>query len=163
LLASDGAEADAWFVRALELHAVTRHRFETARTQLLYGEVLRRARRKTEARGHLREALATFEGLGARMWAERALAELRATGATARKRDESTRGELTAQELQIVRLVALGQTNPDVAAQLFVSPKTVQYHLRKVFAKLGIASRIELTGLVVRGQIPGALATADAA
>jgi DNA-binding NarL/FixJ family response regulator len=99
-----------------------------------------------------------FQSLGARIWAERALGELRATGATARRRDDSSRDELTPQELQIVRLVAIGKTNPEVAGELFVSPKTVQYHLRKVFGKLGIASRIELTRLVAQGEIAGAVA-----
>ena len=87
-----------------------------------------------------------FEGIGARLWAERARGELNATGETARKRDDSTRDDLTPQELRIAQLVAGGATNRDVAAQLFVSPKTVEYHLHKVFLKLGVKSRIELVG-----------------
>ena len=117
---------------------------DRARAQLHYGEHLRRERRRIDARVHLREAVAAFERLGARPWVERAARELRATGETARKRDVSPLAELTPQELQVARLVGAGATNKAVAAQLFVSPKTVEYHLRKVFAKLGIASRSEL-------------------
>ena len=103
-------------------------------------------RRRTDARVHLRTALDVFEGVGVPDWAERARAELQATGETARKRDPSTLDDLTPQELRIARLVSQGATNRDVAAQLFVSPKTVEYHLRKVFLKLGISSRVELLG-----------------
>jgi DNA-binding CsgD family transcriptional regulator len=117
---------------------------EHARTELLYGEWLRRERRRTDARGHLRTALEAFRALGAVPWAERAEAELRATGETARKRDVSAVEQLTPQELQIAGLVAGGLTNKEIAAQLFLSPRTVDYHLRKVFTKLGIASRTEL-------------------
>jgi DNA-binding NarL/FixJ family response regulator len=99
---------------------------------------------RTEARGHRRNALATFEGLGTPLWADRARAELEATGITARKRDPSALDTLTPQELRIARLVAVGTSNRDVAARLFLSPKTVEYHLRKVFLKLGISSRVEL-------------------
>ena len=117
---------------------------ERARTELLYGEWLRRERRRTDARGHLRNALEIFRTLGAAPWAERAEAELRATGETARKRDVSAVETLTPQELQIAGLVTEGLTNKEIAAQLFLSPRTVDYHLRKVFTKLGIASRSEL-------------------
>jgi len=117
---------------------------QRARTELLYGEWLRRARRRTDARGHLRTALELFRTLGAVPWAERAEAELRATGETARKRDVSAAEQLTPQELQIAGLVTEGLTNKDIAAQLFLSPRTVDYHLRKVFTKLGITSRTEL-------------------
>jgi DNA-binding CsgD family transcriptional regulator len=117
---------------------------EQARTEVLYGEWLRRERRRTEARGHLRTALEVFRTLGAVPWAERAEAELRATGETARKRDVSAVERLTPQELQIAGLVTGGLTNKEIAAQLFLSPRTVEYHLRKVFTKLGIASRSEL-------------------
>jgi DNA-binding CsgD family transcriptional regulator len=117
---------------------------DRARVHLHYGEHLRRERRRIDARVELRTALEGFEGLGASPWAERARRELRATGETARKRDTSPLAELTPQELQVARLVSEGATNKAVAAQLFVSPKTVEYHLRKVFAKLGIASRSEL-------------------
>jgi DNA-binding CsgD family transcriptional regulator len=117
---------------------------ERARTELLYGEWLRRERRRADARAHLRAALELFQRLGAAPWAERAEAELRATGETARKRDPFAAAELTPQELQIAGLVADGLTNREIAAQLFLSPRTVDYHLRKVFTKLGIGSRTEL-------------------
>jgi DNA-binding CsgD family transcriptional regulator len=118
-----------------------------ARTELLYGEWLRRQRRRIDARRHLRSALERFGALGTAPWETRARAELRASGETARRRDPSTRDQLTPQELQIARLVATGKTNPEVAAQLFLSPRTIDYHLRKVFAKLEIASRAELGGI----------------
>jgi DNA-binding CsgD family transcriptional regulator len=153
MLATDGDAADHLFAEAVELHAQDVPAFERARTQLAYGERLRRDRRKTDARAQLRVALDTFEGLGAALWAERARGELRATGETARKRDASTVDDLTPQELRIATLVAAGASNRDVAAQIFVSPKTVEYHLRKVFLKLGVASRVELA------RIP--LASAD--
>jgi DNA-binding CsgD family transcriptional regulator len=117
---------------------------ERARTELLYGEWLRRQRRRQEARVHLRAALELFRTMGARLFAERAEAELRATGETARRRDPSTLDDLTPQELQIAALVAEGMTNREIAGQLFLSPRTIDYHLRKVFSKLGIASRTQL-------------------
>jgi DNA-binding CsgD family transcriptional regulator len=118
--------------------------FQQARTELLFGEWLRRERRRQEARVHLRAALELFRGLGTAPWEQRAEAELRATGETARKRDISAADQLTPQELQIAGLVAGGQTNKEIAAQLFLSPRTVDYHLRKVFTKLGITSRTDL-------------------
>jgi DNA-binding CsgD family transcriptional regulator len=118
--------------------------FQRARTELLYGEWLRRERRRQDARAHLRSALETFRSLGAAPWAERAEGELRATGETARRRAPETLDQLTPQELQIAGLVAEGHTNKDIAGQLYISPRTVDYHLRKVFAKLGISSRTEL-------------------
>jgi DNA-binding CsgD family transcriptional regulator len=123
---------------------------QRARTELLYGEWLRRERRRTEARVHLRAALEQFRTLGAVPWADRAEAELRATGETARKRDPSAVEQLTPQELQIVGLVIEGLANKEIAAQLYLSPRTVDYHLRKVFIKLGITSRTEL----VRDGLP---------
>ena len=143
LLGSDG-EAQADFEAALRLHADANRPFDHARTALLYGEFLRRLRRRQDAREHLRLALEGFERLRAEPWAERARTELRATGETARKRDSGAGGELTPQETQVARLVSAGLSNKDVAAQLFLSPRTVEYHLRKVFQKLGIASRAEL-------------------
>ena len=113
----------------------------------MYGEHLRRERRRSEARDHLREAVELFAQLGAAPWEERARAELRATGESARKRDPSTIDLLTPQELQIARLVSEGQTNKEVAAQLFLSPRTIDYHLRKVFQKLRISSRAQLSKL----------------
>jgi DNA-binding NarL/FixJ family response regulator len=122
---------------------------------LLYGEALRRARRRAEAREHLRAAFTTFGQLGASPWAERARTELRASGETARQRDPSTLDQLTPQELQIVRFVGQGATNRDVAAQLFLSPRTIDYHLRQVFTKLGISSRAELIRLHVGERVAG--------
>ena len=111
--------------------------FLQARTELLYGEWLRRERQRREARRHLRRAADLFRQVGAPPWEERAEAELRATGETARRRDPSTLDQLTPQELQIAGLVAAGMTNRQIAAQLFLSPRTIDYHLRKVFSKLG--------------------------
>jgi DNA-binding CsgD family transcriptional regulator len=143
-LLSQGAAAEHEFADASRLHSEVDRPFDQARTELLYGEFLRRERRRTEARQHLRAVLETFERLQAEPWAERARAELRASGETARKRDPSTLADLTPQELQIARLVGEGFSNKDVAGQLFLSPRTVEYHLRKVFMKLGISSRGEL-------------------
>jgi DNA-binding CsgD family transcriptional regulator/tetratricopeptide (TPR) repeat protein len=155
MLSADGDAADRLFREALEHHADDVPAYERARTQLAHGERLRRERRKTDARTQLRAALDVFDGLGAALWAERARGELRATGETARKRDASTIDDLTPQELRIASLVAAGASNRDVAAQIFVSPKTVEYHLRKVFLKLGVASRIELARIPLAMQAQG--------
>ena len=148
-LLSPDAKAEEHFQDAVQRHAGGGRPFDAARTELRYGEWLRRQRRRTDARGHLRTALETFERLGARPWAELAAGELRASGETARRRDESAIGSLTPQELQIVRIVREGATNREIAAQLFLSPRTVDYHLHKVFTKLGISSRAELIRLEV--------------
>jgi DNA-binding CsgD family transcriptional regulator len=139
----DDGSAEAHYTRALEL-ADALPPFERARTELLYGEWLRRERRRVDARPHLRTALETFHQLGVPAWEDRARRELRASGESARKRDPSTLGQLTPQELQIARLVSDGLTNREVGAQLYLSPRTIDYHLRKVFSKLGIASRTDL-------------------
>jgi DNA-binding CsgD family transcriptional regulator/tetratricopeptide (TPR) repeat protein len=144
LLAPSSELAEPLFLEALSQQREHGQPFERARTELAYGEFLRRAQRRTEARVQLRAALATFEGLNTPLWAERARAELEATGITARKRDPSTLDTLTPQELRIAKLVAGGATNREIANQLFLSPKTVEYHLRKVFLKLGVSSRVEL-------------------
>jgi DNA-binding CsgD family transcriptional regulator len=144
LLADTPEQAIAHYEDALRLHSSAATSYSRARTQLLYGELLRRERQRTAAREQLRPALATFEEERAALWAERAGAELRATGETARRRDPSTIAQLTPQEEQIARLVAEGGSNKEIAAQLFLSPRTVEYHLRKVFSKLGITSRAEL-------------------
>jgi DNA-binding CsgD family transcriptional regulator len=138
------AQASDHFEHALRLHEGDGTAFDRARTELVYGEVLRRDKKRSEARRHLRSALATFEQFNAALWAERASSELRATGETARKRDPSTLAQLTPQEQQIAVLVSEGGSNKEIAAQLFLSPRTVEYHLRKVFQKLGISSRAEL-------------------
>jgi DNA-binding CsgD family transcriptional regulator len=145
-LTAPADEADAHFEAAIG-GADGAGSLDRARIHLHYGEYLRRERRRIDARVHLRAAFDGFEWLGAGPWAERALRELRATGEKARKRHLSPLAELTPQEIQVARLVGEGATNKDVASQLFVSPKTVEYHLRKVFAKLGISSRMELVGL----------------
>ena len=147
LLSDDESESERLFLEALDAHADASRPFEHARTELAYGEFLRRARRRVEARDHLRAALDSFETLGATLWAERARVELRASGQTARKRDPSTRNTLTEQELQIARFVAEGHTNREVAAQLFLSPRTIDFHLRNVYRKLGITSRTALARL----------------
>jgi DNA-binding CsgD family transcriptional regulator len=143
-LLAEGETARGLFEEALTLHARSRRPFERARTELAYGEFLRRARRRVEARTHLQAALDRFEQLNARPWAERARLELRAAGRTARKRDPSTVVQLTPQEMQVARFVARGLHTREVAAQLFLSTRTVDFHLRNVFAKLGISSRTEL-------------------
>ena len=147
LLSEDEGEAERLFQSALEAHAQAARPFERARSELAYGEFLRRAGRRVEAREHLQAALDRFEGLGAALWAERARVELRASGQTARKRDPSTLADLTPQELQVARFVAEGLTNREVAAQLFLSPRTIDFHLRNVYRKLGISSRTALARL----------------
>ena len=121
-------------------------RGRTSRAHLVYGEWLRRENRRIDAREQLRVAHEMFDAMGAVSFAERARRELRATGETARKRTDDTRSELTAQEAQIARLAASGRTNPEIGAELFLSPRTVEWHLRKIYPKLGIASRKELAG-----------------
>lgn len=147
LLSGNELEAERLFRASLEAHAASSRPFERARTDLAFGEFLRRGRRRIEAREHLRAALEVFEALGAAAWAERARLELRASGQTARRRDPSTRDQLTPQELQIAHFVAEGLTNRQVAAQLFLSPRTIDFHLRNLFRKLGISSRTELARL----------------
>ena len=143
-LISAGDASPAAFEEALDLHAQTPDAFETARTQLAYGERLRRIRNRTLAREQLRSAAETFEILDARPWADRAFAELAATGQTLRRRDHTAVEELTPQELQISLLLTAGRTTREAASALFLSPKTVEYHLRHVYQKLGIHSRDEL-------------------
>ncbi|MET9070362.1 helix-turn-helix transcriptional regulator, partial [Streptosporangium sandarakinum] len=145
LLAADD-RAEEFYTAALELHDQDGRALEYARTALLYGEWLRRARRKAEARGPLNEALEVFDRLGMRPWAERTRGELTATGAQdqAPRPAEGVAAGLTPQELQIARLAAQGLSNRDIAAQLFLSHRTVGYHLYKAYPKLGVASRSEL-------------------
>jgi DNA-binding CsgD family transcriptional regulator len=141
----------ACFDAALACHTRTPDAFEQARTRLAYGERLRRARHRTRAREQLRAAVETFERLDARPWADRARSELQATGETLRRRDAATLDELTPQELQIARLLAGAKTTREAAAALFLSPKTVEYHLRHVYQKLGINSREGLAALYPDG------------
>ena len=150
-LLAEGVEATQHYEAAIGL-ADDAHPFDLARIQLRYGEHLRRERRRVDAREQLRAAVDGFERLEAEPWAERARAELRATGETARKRDPTLVDQLTPQELQIARLVGEGLTNKEVAAQLFLSPRTIDSHMRNVFAKLGITSRTQLARLPLSGE-----------
>jgi DNA-binding CsgD family transcriptional regulator len=135
------------FRAAIALHEQDHRPFDEARTRLLYGEWLRREKRKADARTQLRVALEIFERIGAGPWAERTRTELTATGTTSRAADHGPSGSLTPQELQIVRLAAQGLSNKDIAAQLFLSSRTVGHHLYKAYPKLGVASRTELARL----------------
>jgi len=132
------------FEAAIHHHEATLDTFERARTQLYFGERLRRTRRRVDARERLRAALRAFDQLGAAPWAERAMAELQASGETARVRDDRYRQQLTPQELQVALTLAEGTTTKEAAARLYLSPKTVEYHLRHVYDKLEIRSRDEL-------------------
>jgi len=142
-LASADVEAESHFQRATALHAEGGRPFQRARTQLLYGEWLRRARRPTDARAQLRLAAETFDRLGATPWTDRAHHELRAAGEDVPIAESGSDplSQLTAQELQVVRLAATGATNREIAGQLFLSPRTVGYHLYKAYPKLGVSSR----------------------
>jgi DNA-binding CsgD family transcriptional regulator len=132
------------FEQALRLHAASGRPFDRARTELLYGESLRRRRKRLQAREHLRAANELFERLSADPWAERARTELRASGETPRRRDPGRAQQLTPPEHQVARIVAAGATSEEAAARLFLSPRTIHAHLRSIYAKLGISSRSEL-------------------
>jgi DNA-binding CsgD family transcriptional regulator len=143
LLAED-QRAEMLYIEAVNRLGRTRMAVDLARAHLLYGEWLRRERRRTDARTELRTAHELFSDFGMEAFANRARIELEATGEHARKRTMDTLGDLTPQEAQISRLVAEGHTNREIASQLFISPSTVEYHLRKVFRKLGVKSRTQL-------------------
>jgi DNA-binding CsgD family transcriptional regulator len=136
------------FRTALDWHSRGQDAFEEARTEFCFGERLRRERQRHEARKHLREALATFDRLGARPWTERAAAELGATSDHYQRQDPSAIERLTPQELQVALQVAEGKANRDAAAALFLSPKTVEFHLTRVYRKLNVRSRAELALLL---------------
>src|SRR5262245_38599554 len=148
-LLAQGQDAEPLYREAVERLSDSCVVVHLARTRLLYGEWLRRENRRVDAREQLRAAHETFSGIGAEGFAERARHELLATGETVRKRTDDARGVLTPQEAHIARLARDGLSNPEIGAQLFLSPRTVQYHLRKVFLKLEITSRNEL------GRLPG--------
>jgi DNA-binding CsgD family transcriptional regulator len=149
-LLSHGEAAERLYREAIERLTPTALGFDLARTHLLYGEWLRRERRPRDAREQLRTAYGLFSGFGMEGFAERARTELQATGERVRKRTVETQTELTPREAQISQLVAEGATNPEIAAQLFISPGTVEYHLGKVFTKLGIKSRTQLAKLALQ-------------
>jgi DNA-binding CsgD family transcriptional regulator len=140
----DDQQAEALYIEAIDRLGRTRMAVDLARAHLLYGEWLRRQRRRLDARTQLRLAHGLFSDFGTEAFAERARVELEATGEHARRRTVDTLGQLTPQEAQISRLVAQGNSNREIAAQLFVSPSTVEYHLRKAFRKLGVKSRTQL-------------------
>jgi len=149
-LVSEGDTADRLYREAIERFARTRLRPELARAHLLYGEWLRREGRRVDARGQLRTAHEMFTTMRMEAFADRADKELLATGEKARKRTVETRDDLTAQERQIAEMARDGLSNPEIGARLFLSPRTVEWHLRKVFGKLGIRSRHELAEALVR-------------
>ena len=122
-------------------------RFRWARTQLAYGERLRRIRRRRDSRDHLHSALRTFDEVGSRPWAERARAELRATGERVRPRGPTAQEQLTPQELQVSLAAVEGLTNKEIGARMFLSPKTVEFHLGRAYRKLDVHSRAELVKL----------------
>jgi RNA polymerase sigma factor (sigma-70 family) len=143
-LLADDERAEDLYVEAIERLDRTRVAIDLARAHLLYGEWLRRQPRRMDARKELRIAHEMFTDFGMEAFAERARVELQATGERARKRTVETTDELTPQESQVSRLAAQGNTNREIAAQLFISPHTVEYHLRKAFRKLDVKSRTQL-------------------
>ncbi len=147
-LLSDGQDAEPHYREAIERLEREQIVIHLARAHLLYGEWLRRVNRRQDGREHLRVAHQTFSRIGAEAFAERARGELLATGETVRKRTAGVQDVLTAQEKQIVRLAAERHSNPEIASQLFISPRTVEYHLHNVFAKLGVNSRRELRAAI---------------
>ena len=153
---ASSARTEAWYEEALAAHRVAGGDFEQARTLLLYGKWLRRDRRPGQARPPLRDALVAFERCGARVWAAQTAAELRATGAAPDQEPPGALTGLTPQQLRIALYVAEGSTNREVARRLSVSVRTVDHHLRNVFATLGVRSRVELSRLVERAAEPPA-------
>ena len=153
--ASDGEDAERWYRQAADRLSRTRFRPELARAHLLYGEWLRREGRRAEARAQLRTAHDLFAAIGMTAFAERARRELLATGETVRRRTADARDQLTPQEAQIARLARAGLSNTEIGAQLFLSARTVEWHLGKVFAKLDISSRRQLERALPDGASPG--------
>lgn len=151
-LVADGKEAETLYLQSIELLQPTRLQFDLARTRLLYGEWLRRRQRGRDARSQLRVAYELFSDFGMSGFAQRANTELRATGEKVRQRTVGTRYQLTAQELRISQLASEGLTNQEIATQLFISAPTVEYHLNKVYRKLGVRSRTQLASALLRGR-----------
>jgi DNA-binding CsgD family transcriptional regulator len=149
-LMSENEVAEPLYREAIDRLGRTRVRHELARSHLLYGEWLRRENRRLDARGQLRTAHRMLVDIGMEAFAERAARELLATGETARRRTPETADQLTPQEAQIARMARDGASNQQIAAQLFISHKTVEYHLRKVFSKLGISTRADLVGVLAQ-------------
>jgi DNA-binding CsgD family transcriptional regulator len=157
-LLSDGDTAERWYRASIERLGRTRIRTDLARAHLLYGEWLRRERRRIDARAQLRIAHDMLETMGMEAFAERASRELQATGETARKRTATPGGpQLTAQETQIARMAREGLSNTEIAARLFISTHTVHYHLRKIFTKYGISSRSQLDRFLPEGPAADAI------
>jgi DNA-binding CsgD family transcriptional regulator len=154
-LVSDGEYAETLYREAIDRLGRTRVRMELGRAHLLYGEWLRRAHRRIDAREQLRTAFQMFAAMGAEGFAERAARELRATGERVRARTADTLTQLTAREAQIAQLASEGLSNPEIAARLFMSPRTVEYHLRKVFTKFAISSRNQLHGALASTRSNG--------
>jgi DNA-binding CsgD family transcriptional regulator len=153
-LLSAGDEAETLYRQAIDHLDSTLVAVHGGRAHLVYGEWLRRAGRRVDGRQHLRTAYEMFTAMGAHGFAERARRELVATGETVRKRTVEALDELTPQEAQIARLACEGRTNPEIGAELFISPRTVEYHLHKVFSKLGVSSRKELRAAAVQAGLP---------
>jgi ATP/maltotriose-dependent transcriptional regulator MalT len=149
-LLANGPDAERWYAEAVERLGRTPFRIELARAHLLYGEWLRRAKRTIDARHQLRTAYDSFASIGAEAFAERTRRELTATGEKVRKRQVDTRNDLTAQEEHVARLARDGRTNSEIGAELFLSARTVEWHLSNVYTKLGIASRRDLQGALPR-------------
>jgi DNA-binding CsgD family transcriptional regulator len=146
-LASTGSAAESCYRVAIERFSKTNLRVDLARTHLLYGEWLRRGDRRGDAREQLRIAFDLLTAMGLTGFAERARRELLATGEKIRKRAEPAAGSLTAQETQIARLVRQGLSNPEIGTRLFLSPRTIEWHLRNIFGKVGVSSRRQLRDL----------------
>jgi ATP/maltotriose-dependent transcriptional regulator MalT len=151
-LLTEGVAAEGLYQEAIERLGRTRILPELARAHLLFGEWLRRQKRRVDARAELRAAHEQFTSIGMEGFSERTRQELLATGEKARKRTVETRDDLTAQERQIARLACDGLSNPEIGARLFLSPRTVEWHLRKVFGKLGIRSRFELANALASSE-----------